>query len=67
MILYNRLTMDNTAIINAITEQGRIEKKMDVEKIVGKQEKIKVKIKLFEQYCMGLKHVGKYQKVRCKQ
>ena len=48
MILYNRLTMDNTAIINAITELGRIEKKMDVEKIVGKQEKIKVKIKLFE-------------------
>ena len=40
--------MDNTVIINAITEQGRIEKKMDVEKNVGKQEKIKVKIKLFE-------------------
>ena len=48
MILYNRLTMDNTVTINAITEQGRIEKKMDVEKNVGKQEKIKVKIKLFE-------------------
>ena len=48
MILYNRLTMDNTVIINAITEQGRIEKKMDVEKNVGKQEKIMVKIKLFE-------------------
>ena len=48
MILYNTLTMDNTVIINAITEQGRIEKKMDVEKNVGKQEKIKVKIKLFE-------------------
>ena len=40
--------MDNTVTINAITEQGRIEKKMDVEKNVGKQEKIKVKIKLFE-------------------
>ena len=48
MILYNRLTMDNTVTIYAITEQGRIEKKMDVEKNVGKQEKIKVKIKLFE-------------------
>ena len=48
MILYNRLTMDNTVTINAVTEQGRIEKKMDVEKNVGKQEKIKVKIKLFE-------------------
>ena len=40
--------MDNIVIVNAIIEQRRIERKMDVEKNVGKQEKIRVKLKLFE-------------------